>query len=38
VRVRPRSPDGGFNTDSDFFIDGGVTPAYWFGELAEVIE
>jgi NAD(P)-dependent dehydrogenase (short-subunit alcohol dehydrogenase family) len=27
-------PDGGFITGSDFLIDGGVTAAYWFGELA----
>ena len=26
--------DGGFITGSDFLIDGGVTAAYWFGELA----
>jgi hypothetical protein len=26
--------DGGFNTVSDFLMDGGVTAAYWFGELA----
>jgi NAD(P)-dependent dehydrogenase (short-subunit alcohol dehydrogenase family) len=29
-------PDGGFITGSDFLIDGGVTAAYWYGELAEV--
>src|SRR5271165_7061716 len=29
-------PDGGFITGSDFLMDGGVTAAYWFGELAEV--
>jgi NAD(P)-dependent dehydrogenase (short-subunit alcohol dehydrogenase family) len=28
--------DGGFITGSDFLIDGGVTAAYWFGEVAEV--
>jgi len=28
--------DGGFITGSDFLMDGGVTAAYWFGELAEV--
>lgn len=27
-------PHGGFITGSDFLIDGGVTAAYWFGELA----
>ena len=27
-------PDGGFITGSDFLIDGGVTAAYWYGELA----
>jgi NAD(P)-dependent dehydrogenase (short-subunit alcohol dehydrogenase family) len=26
--------DGGFITGSDFLIDGGVTAAYWYGELA----
>ena len=26
--------DGAFITGSDFLIDGGVTSAYWFGELA----
>jgi NAD(P)-dependent dehydrogenase (short-subunit alcohol dehydrogenase family) len=29
-------PDGGFITGSDILIDGGVTAAYWYGELAEV--
>ena len=28
------SPDGGFITGSDFLMDGGVTAAYWYGELA----
>jgi NAD(P)-dependent dehydrogenase (short-subunit alcohol dehydrogenase family) len=28
-------PDGGFITGSDFLIDGGVTAAYWYGELAQ---
>lgn len=28
--------DGGFITGSDFLMDGGVTAAYWCGELAEV--
>ncbi len=28
--------DGGFITGSDFLMDGGVTAAYWFGELAPV--
>jgi NAD(P)-dependent dehydrogenase (short-subunit alcohol dehydrogenase family) len=27
-------PDGGFITGSDFLMDGGVTAAYWFGDLA----
>jgi NAD(P)-dependent dehydrogenase (short-subunit alcohol dehydrogenase family) len=27
-------PDGGFINGSDFLMDGGVTAAYWFGELA----
>jgi NAD(P)-dependent dehydrogenase (short-subunit alcohol dehydrogenase family) len=27
-------PDGGFITGSDFLMDGGVTAAYWSGELA----
>jgi hypothetical protein len=26
--------DGGLITGSDFLMDGGVTTAYWFGELA----
>jgi hypothetical protein len=26
--------DGAFITGSDFLMDGGATPAYWFGELA----
>jgi hypothetical protein len=25
--------DGGFITGSDFLMDGGVTAAYWYGEL-----
>ena len=29
-------PDGGFITGSDILMDGGVTSAYWYGELAEV--
>jgi NAD(P)-dependent dehydrogenase (short-subunit alcohol dehydrogenase family) len=28
------SPSGAFITGSDFLMDGGVTAAYWFGELA----
>jgi NAD(P)-dependent dehydrogenase (short-subunit alcohol dehydrogenase family) len=28
--------DGGFITGSDILMDGGVTAAYWFGELGEV--
>ncbi len=27
-------PDGAFITGSDVLMDGGVTPAYWYGELA----
>jgi hypothetical protein len=27
-------PDGSFITGSDFLIDGGVTAAFWYGELA----
>jgi NAD(P)-dependent dehydrogenase (short-subunit alcohol dehydrogenase family) len=26
-------PDGGFITGSDFLMDGGVTAAYWYGDL-----
>jgi hypothetical protein len=26
--------DGGFVTGSDLLMDGGVTAAYWFGDLA----
>ena len=29
-------PDGGFITGSDILMDGGVTSAYWYDELAEV--
>ena len=29
-------PDGGFITGSEILMDGGVTSAYWFGEIAEV--
>jgi NAD(P)-dependent dehydrogenase (short-subunit alcohol dehydrogenase family) len=29
-------PDGGFITGSDVLMDGGVTAAYWYGELDEV--
>ena len=28
-------PDGAFITGSDVLMDGGVTAAYWFGELAQ---
>jgi hypothetical protein len=28
-------PDGGFITASDFLMDGGVTAAYWYGDVAE---
>jgi hypothetical protein len=27
-------PEGAFITGSDFLMDGGVTAAYWFGDLA----
>jgi len=27
-------PDGAFITGSDILMDGGVTTAYWYGELA----
>ena len=27
-------PDGAFINGSDFLMDGGVTAAFWFGELA----
>jgi len=27
-------PDGAFINGSDFHMDGGVTAAYWFGDLA----
>lgn len=30
-------PDGGFITGSDFLMDGGVTAAYWYGELAPTL-
>ena len=33
-RRAPHGPDGAFITGSDFLMDGGVTAAYWFGELA----
>lgn len=29
-------PDGGFISGSDILMDGGVTAAYWYGDLAEV--
>ena len=29
-------PDGGFITGSDFLMDGGVTAAYWYGDVTEV--
>ena len=31
-------PDGAFITGSDFLMDGGVTAAYWYGELAPKAE
>jgi hypothetical protein len=27
-------PEGTFITGSDFLMDGGVTAAYWYGDLA----
>jgi len=30
----PLRPDGGFITGSDILMDGGVTAAYWYGQLA----
>lgn len=29
-------PDGGFITGSDFLMDGGVTAAFWYGDVGEV--
>jgi hypothetical protein len=29
-------PDGGFIICSDFLMDGGVTAAYWYGDVTEV--
>lgn len=29
-------PEGGFISGSDFLMDGGVTAAYWFGQVGEV--
>jgi NAD(P)-dependent dehydrogenase (short-subunit alcohol dehydrogenase family) len=29
-------PDGGFITGSDVLMDGGVTAAYWYGDIGEV--
>jgi NAD(P)-dependent dehydrogenase (short-subunit alcohol dehydrogenase family) len=29
-------PDGGFLAGSDILMDGGVTAAYWFGDVPEV--
>lgn len=29
-------PDGGFISGSDILMDGGVTAAYWYGDLAEL--
>jgi NAD(P)-dependent dehydrogenase (short-subunit alcohol dehydrogenase family) len=29
-------PDGGFISGSDFLMDGGVTAAYWYGDVNEV--
>ena len=28
--------DGAFITGSDFLMDGGVTAAYWYGELHQI--
>ena len=30
------APDGGFITGSDILMDGGVTAAYFYGEIPEV--
>jgi len=36
IRRKPllMGPDGGFITGSDSLMDGGVTAAYWYGDLA----
>jgi NAD(P)-dependent dehydrogenase (short-subunit alcohol dehydrogenase family) len=34
VGALPMGPEGGFITGSDILMDGGVTAAYWYGELA----
>ena len=34
VGARLMGPDGAFITGSDVLMDGGVTAAYWFGDLA----
>lgn len=34
VRGLLMEPEGAFITGSDFLMDGGVTAAYWFGDLA----
>lgn len=34
VGARLMDPDGGFITGSDILMDGGVTAAYWYGDLA----
>nr|WP_240965069.1 SDR family oxidoreductase [Acidovorax sp. SRB_24] len=34
VGALPMGPDGGFITGNDFLMDGGVTAAYWYGDLA----
>jgi hypothetical protein len=36
VGALPMGRDGGFITGSDVVMDGGVTAAYWYGELPEV--
>jgi NAD(P)-dependent dehydrogenase (short-subunit alcohol dehydrogenase family) len=36
VGAQLMGPDGGFITGSDFLMDGGVTAAYWYGDVAEV--
>jgi NAD(P)-dependent dehydrogenase (short-subunit alcohol dehydrogenase family) len=33
-RANSLRPDGAFITGSDFLMDGGVTAAYWYGDLA----
>jgi len=32
--IKSAGTDGAFITGGDFLMDGGVTAAYWFGDLA----